>query len=72
MAEIGKHPQVFEYDGSFKCIKCQCSWGALPGKPEMPDKCELSPRRKRIMDLESKIRHLQAELTHEQGRAREV
>lgn len=36
---IGPHQRVFEYDGSFQCVKCQGQWGALPGNPAMPAEC---------------------------------
>lgn len=34
------HLKVFEYDGAFKCLACHREWGALPGKPSMPEECK--------------------------------
>ena len=39
MSNAGNHKNVCEYDGAFKCLDCQQSWGALPNNPKMPDKC---------------------------------
>ena len=40
MERIGNHARVFEYDGAYKCMECQAQWGALTGKPQMPERCE--------------------------------
>lgn len=37
--DFGPHEKVFEYDGAFRCLRCHSAWGALPGKPKMPDLC---------------------------------
>jgi len=33
---VGTHENVHEYDGAFKCLDCQQSWGALTGKRKLP------------------------------------
>lgn len=33
------HHRVYEYDGAFRCLNCKAQWGALPGKPTMPERC---------------------------------
>jgi hypothetical protein len=35
----GPHVNVWEYDEAFKCLDCQAQWGALDGRPVMPEFC---------------------------------
>jgi len=58
----GKHKKVAEYDGAYKCLDCQRSWGALPGHPVMPTFCEMSGTMKRIMEIEAEVRKLDQEM----------
>jgi hypothetical protein len=62
--DVGKHKDVFEYDGAFKCISCQKSWGALPGNPVQPEECKLSPTDRRILKLEKQRRSIDSELNY--------
>ena len=39
LAPMIVHKTVHEYDGAYKCLDCQKSWGALPGNPNEPSEC---------------------------------
>lgn len=42
MVQIKAHKNVFEYDGSFKCLDCGKRWGAYPGVPKKePKECDI-------------------------------
>jgi len=64
MRVVGAHSQVYEYDGAFKCLACQQSWGALPGNPKIPEICKLSERSKRILAIQVEISNLESELSY--------
>lgn len=34
------HPDVQEYDGAYRCRVCHAEWGALPGNPTEPERCQ--------------------------------
>lgn len=36
----GNHKRIWEYEGAFKCLDCQAKWGALSGRPTMPEVCD--------------------------------
>lgn len=42
-AGVPAHKRVFEYDGAFRCLDCGAEWGALPGHPVMPERCDRKP-----------------------------
>lgn len=65
------HERVWEYDGAFKCFACQKSWGALPGRPKMPVKCELSENQRRIQELEKEIESRKSELDWRRSKTNE-
>lgn len=52
MQKMGKHRNVNEYDGAYKCLDCQAQWGEIPGHPEMPDECKPPPSEPAAMPSE--------------------
>lgn len=58
---VGTHKEVWEYDGAFGCLKCKRKWGALPGKPVMPENCEKNPYQERFDYLTAEINRLEKE-----------
>ena len=44
------HQHIVGYDGAFHCLDCQAEWGALPGNPQMPDRCVKGRPRYRTID----------------------
>lgn len=60
---IGNHKDVYEYDGAFGCCNCKKQWGALPGRPALPDKCKISKVDKEILRLEKWKQRIDSELS---------
>jgi len=59
---IGNHARVWEYDGAHKCMECHAQWGALPGHPQMPERCDEKPHEARTPRtdaalLDTKLKH---------------
>lgn len=62
MSIVGPHKFAYEYDGAFGCTRCKANWGALPGKPVMPETCEINPYQERYDFIKNEIKRLEEEV----------